>query len=268
MPTAQKFKFDECFDAFPSSTSSAYDGQLKTLSPSPPAESETFSAEDLANAETAAFTAGHAAAMAEAARDASQVEAAALSVVGRQLDQLGGDLQQALQATRQGAIAIAAAIARKMVPGLVRARAMEEIETLFTDCISRLLDEPRIVIRLHETMMPNLQGKLTELAQMRGFTGHLIFLEEPDLNDVDCRIEWADGGAERDTGKLWQEVDQIIARYLTDPALRPAPPIPDIPPEASSAPDVLPEDTCALTIEDDASANPNLLSPSEETPNG
>lgn len=239
MPTARKFNFDECFDLLPAGNDPTFTTRPDMPEPDAAAE-ESFTAQDIANAERQGFAAGQAAAQAEIDQNSAQTEATALSAIGILLQQMSVDHHEALQAHRQGAIAIAAAIARKLVPGLVEKHAMDEIQRLFGDCISRLLDEPRIVVRANEAIVDALQEKMAPLAEANGFSGHLIILGEPGLPEVDCRIEWADGGAERDTGKLWQEVDQVIARYLTDPALRDAKaqtePEPNIEPEPGPAP--------------------------------
>ena len=34
------------------------------------------------------------------------------------------------------------------------------------------------------------------------------------MSPSDCRIEWADGGAEFDSGRIWQEIDRALERML------------------------------------------------------
>src|SRR3546814_7302027 len=51
-----------------------------------------------------------------------------------------------------------------------------------------------------------------------GFEGKLVFLADERLKTGDLRVEWADGGAERNQKALWQEIDAVIARVLAPTA--------------------------------------------------
>jgi flagellar assembly protein FliH len=52
------------------------------------------------------------------------------------------------------------------------------------------------------------------MARGRGLTSHLVVLAEPDIKIGDCRIEWADGGVNRDRGMVEAAIDEAVARYV------------------------------------------------------
>ncbi len=56
--------------------------------------------------------------------------------------------------------------------------------------------------------------ELDDLAAGCGYQGKLVLLADPSLDADDCRIEWADGGAERDTGSAWRELEAAIEQLL------------------------------------------------------
>ena len=62
------------------------------------------------------------------------------------------------------------------------------------------------------------------MAAQAGFEGKIVLLAQSDLQAGDVRVEWADGGAERDIGLLWREIDAIVERAVgaAPAALRPA----------------------------------------------
>ncbi len=43
----------------------------------------------------------------------------------------------------------------------------------------------------------------------------MVLFADESLKPEDCRVEWADGGVERDVGRLWREVEQAVARFAS-----------------------------------------------------
>ena len=56
--------------------------------------------------------------------------------------------------------------------------------------------------------------RIESLAAGSGFEGKIVFLGAADMDAGDVRLEWADGGAERDSSRQWQEIDVRIAHAL------------------------------------------------------
>ena len=55
---------------------------------------------------------------------------------------------------------------------------------------------------------------MAPLAASLGFPGKLIILVDDELGQSDCRVEWADGGAERDTARTWREIEATLDRAM------------------------------------------------------
>ena len=43
----------------------------------------------------------------------------------------------------------------------------------------------------------------------------MVLFGDDQFSETDCRVEWADGGAERNLGELWRRIDAAIER-VTD----------------------------------------------------
>ena len=103
------------------------------------------------------------------------------------------------------------------------------------------------------------------LSAQSGYEGKIVLIAEEALLPGDARVEWADGGAERDSARLWRQIDEIVARaslFGATPAqatpaqatpaqattVQAASADPDPRPETASVPPPPPEDTTA-TIE-------------------
>jgi len=179
--------------------------------PPPP----TFSEEELATARAEGFREGHAAGHAEMARAIEQAAADALAAIGTQLAAMNGRFEE----IREGAIAsgvdVVAATVRKLIPALAKRNGLAEIEHLVRDSLHSLYDEPRVVIRAHDSVIEALQDRIDGMAAASGFMGKVVLFGDEQFSETDCRVEWADGGAERNLGELWRRIDAAIER-VTD----------------------------------------------------
>lgn len=249
----QKFLFETQFD--PESGFAA--GPAAGPSQAPPAAPPSYGEEDLKQAREDGLAAGRSAGVADAMRTTEQALAAACAAIVEQLDELTARLEATVEQRERETLRTAVLIVRKLFPQLARRHALAEAEAVVAQCLEHLRDEPRVVVRTPDALLDPLTRRLTGLAEGYGFEGKLIVLADPDLGSSDVRVEWADGGAERDTGRLWREVDEILGRALgTGPRaptkqrdaadlLRPSVPkvvpaaIPEATPAASTEPTVL-----------------------------
>ena len=55
---------------------------------------------------------------------------------------------------------------------------------------------------------------IDDIARAHGFPG-LVVLGEPSVAVGDCRIEWADGGINRDAGLADGAIGEAVARYIS-----------------------------------------------------
>ncbi len=105
-------------------------------------------------------------------------------------------------------------VVRKLFPSLAQRHGLDEVEGLVAECLGRLRDEPRVVVRVADELLDPLKAHMDRLSEHSGFEGRVVLLADEGLSDSDVRVEWADGGAERDSGRLWREIDEILARAL------------------------------------------------------
>lgn len=210
MASITKFGFDTDFDIEPMPV------EPPTVEPVPvePAPVKLLTEQDLAAAREEGFAAGREAGLADATAAAQSQLAEAESALADQIGALGPGYQDTLAACRRDAIDIAKAIVRKTVAAGESDTAMAGIEQMIMRFLPGLLDEPRIVVRINDTLLDALQERVQSLAESCGFGGGIILLSEPGLALPDCRIEWADGGAEKDSGALWREIDAMIETSL------------------------------------------------------
>jgi flagellar assembly protein FliH len=110
---------------------------------------------------------------------------------------------------------VAVAVARKLAPSLIEREPFAEISALASGCFRELVAAPHIVIRVNEGLYAAAREKIDDIARAHGFAGRLVVLGEPNIAVGDCRIEWADGGVNRDAGAADRAVGEAVARYIS-----------------------------------------------------
>ncbi len=225
MAQAQRFLFETTFDT------DSRDPTATRERPPPP----RFSEEDLAEAEKKGFAAGRAAGLEDAKQAADHTAAEALAAIAGRFEAVAAQLAEAQDARLRRAVEIAVLVLRKVFPELARRNALTETQALIAECLAHLHDEPRVVIRVADALLDLLNEQIAALAERAGFQGKVVLLAEETFSASDVHVEWADGGAERDTEGLWAEIEQVLERAL-------GPSAPEAPPPADpAAPDPAPE---------------------------
>ena len=207
MATIRKFQFDLDFDAVACAAATPPHEVEETAPP-------TFTEQDLAEAKARALAQGREAGLAEAAKSCERQAAAALAAIAKTLEQTASAHRQAIEARHDAALTLAVAVARKLVPALLRDNAATAVESAVADILPRVIDEPRLVIRVDGGMIDSLKEPLDALAARTGFAGKIILLGDERIRAADCRIEWADGGAEHDFDRLAREIEATVDRFL------------------------------------------------------
>jgi flagellar assembly protein FliH len=213
MGTFEKFLFENSFDSEQTREARARAAAEAEAAAAPPPAS--YSEEDLAAARQSAYQEGHAAGLAEVESSQARRLADLLESLPDHLTELRRQLEAQETERRREALEAAVTVVRKLFPQLARQGGLDEIGAVVDSCLERLRDEPRLVIRCADQDLDELRGRIESSATRAGFEGKLVFLADEAIAAGNLRVEWADGGAERDLAGLWREIDAIVERALT-----------------------------------------------------
>ncbi len=141
-------------------------------------------------------------------------QADALEAIAARLATIAETQGAALGRVAEDAVALTLDIARKITPGLLRGAPLAEVEAMIREWLPQLMDEPRVVVRVDQSLLDGLRDHIDDLAAASGFAGRVVLLADAETGGADCRMEWADGGVERDTESVWRNIDACIDKLL------------------------------------------------------
>jgi flagellar assembly protein FliH len=227
MRSAQRYLFDRSFEA------ELPGRQFAIVSAEATAVPLIYTSEDLDRARAEGVALGRAEALAEfdMEREIGRLRQATLdAIAGRLGELLAGSAKASEQAARD-AVAIAAAIARKLLPRLYRERASSEIEELVAGVLAAIGDEPKVIVRISPDLVGELAPAIGASIAASRHEKRLTVIGDPAVGEGDCRIDLTGGGVIRDQALLWREIDALLTEYAAQGAARPL----SLPPPAAAS---------------------------------
>lgn len=144
---------------------------------------------------------------------AAAARAATLGAVAEGLMRMIGEFDTVVRTMRDESAALAVEVGRKLAEVALAAAPLKEVEALVAECMHKLHREPRLVVRVAPACAEELRADIDRLAAEHAFAGRVVILAEPALGCADCRVEWADGGIERDLAQTYAAIEQGYARW-------------------------------------------------------
>ena len=124
-------------------------------------------------------------------------------------------LQDTLKEQEDEIRRVALAISKKILPMFVSRFGTDDITAIVSHTLQEMKREPRIVVKLNEADFEALNDKLQTMAQEQAFHGKLIVISDEKIQQGDCLVEWAEGGAEKNIQNTLSEIDKIVTPAKT-----------------------------------------------------
>ena len=167
-----------------------------------------------ADAESIAHRRGFEAGQAQARTEAADSIARALNQIADSMVRINGALTGIETRLEIEAEQVAVSVAGKLAPELVAHEPLTELSALAGDAFRQLVTTPQISIHIGTDIYDAAKEKLEEIARQRGFEGRLSVHPDTTVARGDCRIEWADGGVNRDSARTLAAIDDVVGRYI------------------------------------------------------
>ena len=171
-------------------------------------------AQQLAAAEARGYRGGFDAAQREAKAESDRRSALALEEIGIAIATIASRFSNIESRMETEAVEVAVSVARKLCSELIAAEPLTEIMALVSDCFRHLVSTPHLVVRINDTLYDAARDRVERLAKQSGFEGRLVILAEPEIENGDCKIEWADGGVMLERAAIEKKIGELVGRYI------------------------------------------------------
>ncbi len=215
-----KFLFDRSFDLDGPSTKGAKDTEQEeeeVEEEEPEFIPPSFSEEELEAAKTEAFEKGKEQGLRDASDTLENQLLDATKTITQQVTQLLDHQQLANSDIFRDAVKIAQAITHKSFPNINAEHGVTEIEDIIYKLLPQILAEPRVVVHVHPDISETLSQRVGQIAKDAHFEGRMIITEDESIEAGNCKVEWSNGGAERNLDEIMQEIDTAIDNNLASP---------------------------------------------------
>ena len=197
-------------------------GHLQEQEPPPPPPPPTYSEAELQAVKQAAFQSGLAAGKqeAEAKRDKEAEEAAAslrnlLEVIANRVTLASETHASLLKSQQELNLKLSLGIARKIAGDALKREPYSSVEALLKECTGLIGGQERIVIFVSPQKIEGLRQSVESLKpHLQNFEGEVVIEQDESLADNDCRIEWKNGQATRDTETLWADIESLLRKTV------------------------------------------------------
>ncbi len=210
--THQKFMFDRSFDV--EETAEKAGEVAEEIEEEPEVVIPTFSEEQVETSRKEGLEQGKSEALKEAAMTIENQIIDLTKAIGAQLTELISSQSLVNNEIFRDAIKISRAITKKSFPSINAEHGVHEIEQLIRQILNQILEEPRVKIQVHPSLTEQISERLHEISTDTHFEGRVHIIADETIDQGDCRIDWSNGGAERNLENVMREVDVIIQANL------------------------------------------------------
>lgn len=107
-------------------------------------------------------------------------------------------------------VELAQAIIEKLVPGLNKDNSVEIVKQFISDNFNNFKNEAKLSFYIHPDIISYVQETIAKLANSYDFEGKISLHKDAKLGIADCRIEWENGGVERNLAGMSAKVENML----------------------------------------------------------
>ena len=160
---------------------------------------------------------GELAAALPALAEAAHSQAMALSAIAQSATTLIEQFDHKIATLQRESAGLALVIARKLAGEALSRAPHAELEAFLVDCFHKLHREARLVVTVPAESADGLRDRLGDLVESSGFAGRVIIMADTGMRISDCRVEWADGGIEKNLDDVFAAMEEQLHRWALSP---------------------------------------------------
>ncbi len=170
----------------------------------------TFTEEEVAEKENKARTEGYEAGYQQAKSEQQEERNHLLSEINNKLMMLSADMSSQNKNADNQVIALCKEIMHKLVPVVEKAQAEKLVKAFLEKNFSQFKDESKLAFYFNPEALPYVQEEISHLANIHDYEGKISLHKDAAMAVSDCRVEWENGGVERNSAKMLAKTDKIF----------------------------------------------------------
>lgn len=101
-------------------------------------------------------------------------------------------------------------IVKHILPTLEASQAQAAVKRFLQDNFANFCSEERLSFSFNPSMVRPASEIISKLAAQNDFEGKIAIHKDESLSPADCRVEWLNGGVERNSDKMLEKVDKLL----------------------------------------------------------
>lgn len=170
----------------------------------------SFSQEELDKAVRAAEEKSYEQGYNAAVSEREKAETVLLDSINNRLMTILADVSTNNAEQEQSALRFAVALVRKLLPRLEEGVAVKEVEAFICGNFKNFAKEGSLSFRFNPEIIGDIAPKISRLAEKNDFEGKIAIHKDDSLGLSDCKIEWLNGGVERNTAHALSQVEDLL----------------------------------------------------------
>lgn len=150
--------------------------------------------------------------------DAAEVQSArAIEAIARTLPKVATLQHQIAREARKDATALALLVGRKLAGALLARWPAAEVEAMIEETLTQLAtvgETMRVAVRVPPPLAEEVEARVAAVRARTPEAAEIAVLADDTLAGSECRMEWRDGGAERDPQSVERAATEAVQRFV------------------------------------------------------
>lgn len=174
----------------------------------------TFNETEISNARQESFKLGYDQGIADAKQSIEKQISDLAERMVLKLRTLIEEEDSRIKVAQEISLKVTIASLKKIWPKFLQILGADIVEETIRQALEMNNQETRIVVRVHDSLLDAVVASLPQLKEQEVFAGKVIVLADESVIAGDCKVEWADGGLERLSRTLSQQLDHVLDHLL------------------------------------------------------
>lgn len=170
----------------------------------------TYTEEEVAEKENKARSEGYEAGYKQAKSEQEAERNKLLSEINNHLMMLSADMDSRDKAENNQIISLSKEIIHKLIPVIEKTQAEKLVKSFLEKNFSQFKNESKLAFYFHPETIPYVQEEIARLANIHDYEGKISLHKDEKMQVSDCRVEWENGGVERNSTKMLDKTDKIF----------------------------------------------------------